>query len=132
MDAQEWAAAASHGGLIEYKADWRPDGSAEEPVPTLFIGRYGCPLVVGGELRGHYIEPLLVEAGAPFASGGAWLTFTHPKAPRKYFQYPQLLECWAGAGGNNVVAGLTATARPLHELPEAIGSYATALNSQWS
>jgi hypothetical protein len=130
MDSRDWAT-ASRGGLIEYAAEWRPDNSVDEPVPTRFIGRYGCPLVVDGELRGHYIVPLLVEAGAPFVSGGAWLSFSHPPAPRKYFQYPQLLECWAGAGGNRVAAGLTATARPVQELPEAIGSYATVHNSQW-
>ena len=80
-------------------------------------------------MRGHYVTPLLVEALT--VSGGGWLSVSHPPPPRKYFQYPQLIECWAGSGGNRVAAGLAASARLVQELPRAVGSYATAHNHQW-
>lgn len=130
MDTRDWVKAAL-GGYIEYTAQWRPDGIDSEPAPVRFIGQYGCPLIVDGAVRGHYVKPLMIEAGAPFVSGSKWLAFTHPPAPRKYFQYPHLLECSAGAGSGRVVAGGTSSAHLLPELPRASGTYETRQNMQW-
>ena len=121
MNAHEWAAGPRY---VEYSAQWRPDSGGELAL-VRFIGQYEGPLIVDGAICGHYIKPLLIEA-----SGAKWLTFTHPPAPRKYFQYPHLLECSA-AGPGRVVAGSTLSARALPELPRAIGAYETRLNAQW-
>lgn len=111
--------------LFEYVADWRPDDGGEAR-PTQFVGRYDCQRAADGEVTGHYVKPLLVRIR------DEWLVFAHPPTPRRYFQYPHLLELAPELiGPGHVVAGLWSGARAVDVAPRATKRYVTQHNIQW-